>query len=136
MSAPEAGDAIALWEAAGLTRPWNSPRADFDRAIAGPDSAVVGIRAAAALIGAAMVGHDGHRGWMYYLAVAQEHRHQGLGRALVAAAEEWIDARGIVKAQLMVRADNAGAFGFYRALGYEVQDVAVLGRRLDGGADR
>ncbi|WP_306232832.1 GNAT family acetyltransferase [Agrococcus beijingensis] len=134
LTAADADAAVALWEAAGLTRPWNPPHTDFDRAIAGPDSAVLGLLDADGMVGTVMVGHDGHRGWMYYLAVAPECRREGLGRMLVEAAEAWIGERGIVKAQLMVRADNADAAGFYRALGYQLQDAAVLGRRLDGAA--
>lgn len=128
----DADAAIALWEAAGLTRPWNPPRADFDRAVAGPVSAVLGIRDGGSLVATAMVGEDGHRGWLYYLAVDPARRREGLGRALVAAAEAWIAARGGVKAQLMVRGDNADAAAFYERLGYDVQDTVVLGRRLDG----
>jgi ribosomal protein S18 acetylase RimI-like enzyme len=76
-----------------------------------------------------MVGHDGHRGWLYYLAVADDHRRRGVGRALVAAAEEWL-AEQVPKAHLMVRDDNAGAVAFYERLGYARQDTTVLGRRL------
>ncbi len=126
----DAEEAVGLWESAGLVRPWNPPRADFDRAVAGSASAVLGIRDDGVLIGTAMVGHDGHRGWLYYVAVAASRRRGGIGAMLVRAAEAWITDAGIPKAQLMVRADNAAAIGFYRALGYDVQDVTVLGRRL------
>nr|WP_315382154.1 GNAT family acetyltransferase [uncultured Sphingomonas sp.] len=121
---------IALWHAAGLTRPWNDPAADFDRAVNGAGSAILLLRDGAALIGTAMVGEDGHRGWVYYLAVAESARGQGHGRALMAAAEAWLRARGCPKLQLMVRAGNDAAIGFYRALGLEVQPVVTLGRFL------
>ncbi len=131
----DVADVVALWHAAGLTRPWNDPHADFARAVAGPASAVLGGRdASGALVGAAMVGHDGHRGWVYYLAVAPVARGTGLGRELMAACERWLVARGVPKIQFMVRTDNAPVLGFYEHLGYEQQDVAVLGRRLDGSA--
>ncbi len=126
----DAAEAVALWESAGLVRPWNPPRADFDRAVAGSASTVLGVRDDGVLIGTAMVGHDGHRGWLYYVAVAPARRRRGIGAMLVRAAESWIADAGIPKAQLMVRANNAAAIGFYRALGYDVQDVTVLGRRL------
>jgi ribosomal protein S18 acetylase RimI-like enzyme len=88
--------------------------------------------------GAAMVGFDGHRGWVYYLAVDPSARRKGLGRALMQAAEAWLCRMGAPKIQLMVRADNTQALAFHRALGLEDQNVTVLGRRLDGepGAGR
>ncbi|RDE05510.1 GNAT family acetyltransferase [Sphingomonas aracearum] len=117
---------VALWQRCGLTRPWNDPFADFDRARAG--GAVLMTADGA---GAVMVGDDGHRGWIYYLAVAAERRGEGIGRALMTAAEEWLRARGCPKVQLMVREDNATALGFYAALGLERQAVVTLGRFLD-----
>lgn len=123
--------AIALWHAAGLTRPWNDPRGDLERALAGPSSDVLAVTDDGRLLGTAMVGHDGHRGWVYYVAVAAEARRTGLGRALMAAAEAWVSARGIPKLNLMVRGDNAAAQGFYAALGYGRDDVSVMSRRLD-----
>jgi ribosomal protein S18 acetylase RimI-like enzyme len=79
-----------------------------------------------------MVGFDGHRGWVYYLAVDPGRRRRGLGRSLMAAAEDWLMVRGAPKLQLMVRSDNEAAMGFYQRLGLERQEVIVLGRRLDG----
>ena len=122
--------AAALWAAVDLTRPWNDPLADFDRALAGPTSAVLGIRDGAALLGTVMVGHDGHRGWLYYLAVAPARQGAGLGRALVAAGEGWLGAAGAVKVQLMVRHTNRAAAAFYAGLGYEDAAVTVLSRWL------
>jgi ribosomal protein S18 acetylase RimI-like enzyme len=129
LGAAHRADAVALWHAAGLTRPWNDPAADLDRALAGPSSTVLGAFGDdGGLVGTVMVGHDGHRGWLYYLAVATARRGEGIGRALVAAAEAWT-VPFVPKIQLMVRADNAAAAAFYEALGYERSDVAVLGRR-------
>lgn len=125
---------VALWRACGLTRPWNDPHADFRLALAGGSAAVLTARGGEQLDGAVMVGFDGHRGWVYYLAVAPERREQGLGRALMQAAEEWLKARGAPKIQLMVREDNDAALGFYEALGLERQKVVTLGRFLKVGA--
>ena len=125
--------AVALWEECGLTRPWNDPRADLARAMAGPSSTVLAeVTATGDLLGTAMVGHDGHRGWVYYLAVSPSARGTGLGRALMTAAEEWVAERGIPKLMLMVRSSNTAVLGFYDALGYAVEDTAVLSRWLDG----
>jgi ribosomal protein S18 acetylase RimI-like enzyme len=120
----------ALWEACGLTRPWNDPTSDARLAIEGATSAILGLRDGDALIASVMVGFDGHRGWVYYLAVAPDRRREGLGRQLMDAAEAWLRARGAPKLQLMVRSNNADALGFYEALGLERQEVVTLGRFL------
>lgn len=123
---------VALWEAAGLTRPWNDPAADLRAALETATSTVLGARTAeGTLAGTVMVGYDGHRGWVYYLAVAEGHRGAGLGRALMVAAEAWLAAEGAPKVQLMVRTSNTAVLGFYTALGYTDQACVVLGRRLD-----
>ncbi len=122
--------AVALWTEVGLTRPWNDAGGDFLRAVGGPASVVLGIRANGELVGSAMVGHDGHRGWVYYLAVAESARGRGLGRALMGAAEAWLVERGLPKIQFMVRSDNEAVINFYDHLGYAKQDCVVLGRRL------
>jgi ribosomal protein S18 acetylase RimI-like enzyme len=122
--------AVALWRAGGLTRPWNDPAADYAAALRAPDAALLGAWCGDALVGTILVGWDGHRGWFYYLAIDPGHRRGGLGTALVAAAEAWLAARGAPKAQLMVRDGNEAAAGFWRALGYEAQAVAVFGRWL------
>ena len=138
MDSPEieiagSGDAdavIALWDACGLTRPWNDPAADYARAIEGATSAILLMREDDRIIASVMLGFDGHRGWVYYLAVAPERRRAGLGRAMMDAAEAWLRERGAPKIQLMVREDNSHAIGFYKALGLETQKVVTLGRFL------
>jgi len=77
----DAGAVIALWEACGLTRPWNDPRADFDRALAFAGSTVLVIEDAGAVIGSVMTGYDGHRGWIYYLGVHPDRQREGHARA-------------------------------------------------------
>lgn len=122
--------AVALWEEADLTRPWNDAVADFRRALASSSSTVLGLREDGRLVGTAMVGWDGHRGWVYYLAVAKSHRGRGLGRELMTAAEKWLKAVGAPKIQFMVRAENDAVVAFYDHLGYVPQYCVVLGRRL------
>jgi ribosomal protein S18 acetylase RimI-like enzyme len=121
---------IALWEACGLTRPWNDPALDFRRAVEGPASAVLVLRDGDTVTASVMAGCDGHRGWVYYLAVAPDRRREGLGRVMMAEAEAWLRAKGAPKLQLMVRGSNEEALGFYQALGLERQDVVTLGRFL------
>jgi ribosomal protein S18 acetylase RimI-like enzyme len=124
--------AVALWHGAGLTRPWNDPGADLRRAVEGPSSTVLAAVDGGRLLGTAMVGHDGHRGWVYYLAVTAASRRRGVGTALVRACEQWLVARDVPKIQLMVRHGNEQALGFYQRLAYDVVECSVLGRRLDG----
>ena len=124
--------AVALWHAAGLTRPWNDPEADLQRALRGPSSTVLAGLEGERLVGTVMVGADGHRGWIYYLAVDQSVRGRGWGRRLVRESERWLQARDVPKLQLMVRSTNEAVLAFYTALGYEPVEVHVLGRRLDG----
>jgi ribosomal protein S18 acetylase RimI-like enzyme len=125
-------DAVALWHTTGLTRPWNDPRADLMRALAGPTSTVLGAQDAdGCLLGTAMVGHDGHRGWVYYLAVHPDRRRSGLGRQLMQASEQWLRDRGVPKVNLMVRTANTAVVAFYESIGYEKGGVVVLGKFLD-----
>jgi len=121
---------VSLWTDAGLIRPWNDPSEDFRRAVTGPGSAVLGALRGDELIGTVMVGDDGHRGWVYYLAVRLAERRMGVGRTLMSGAEHWLEARGVVKIQLMVRSENAAVLDFYKDCGYEIDDVLVLSRRL------
>jgi len=123
---------VALWQRCGLTRPWNEPAADIAFARRGPNSAILVGHRDGAVIATVMVGHDGHRGWFYYLGVEPGLRGQGLGRTMTQVAEGWLVARGIAKAQLMVRPDNARVRAFYAALGYGEQERIIFAKWLDG----
>lgn len=123
---------VALWLACGLTRPWNDPRSDIDFARKSPNAAVLIGRSERKIASSVMVGHDGHRGWFYYLAVDPACQKRGYGRIMVNSAEQWLSARGIVKAMLMVRPDNTGVKTFYEKLGYFDQPRTILARWLDG----
>nr|WP_243857188.1 GNAT family acetyltransferase [Sphingomonas leidyi] len=130
--AGDAGPVVALWRDCGLTRPWNDPEQDFARALAAEAATILVAQGeGGGIAGSVMLGDDGHRGWVYYLAVAPAARGTGLGRALMAEAEAWLRARGCPKIQLMVREGNAEALGFYEALGLERQGVVTLGRFLN-----
>lgn len=123
--------AIELWHEAGLTRPWNDPVDDPRRAAGGPASALLAGVDGNDLLATAMVGHDGHRGWVYYLAVRPDARRRGFGREMMRACETWLRDRNVPKLNLMVRADNEPTTAFYTAIGYDRDDVVVLSRRLD-----
>ena len=123
---------IALWERCGLTRPWNDPVADIALARRSPDATVLVGRIADDIVGSVMVGHDGHRGWVYYVSVDPDHRGSGYGRAIMTAAEDWLRARSIPKLQLLVRRANAKVQAFYETLDYAEQETIVYGKWLDG----
>jgi ribosomal protein S18 acetylase RimI-like enzyme len=127
---------IELWERCALTRPWNDASRDFDFAHSGPASAVIVLESDSVIIGAALVGHDGHRGSTYYVGVDPKVQRNGAGRALMAAVEDWLRAREVWKLNLLVRRENDGVVRFYEKLGYGDQDCVALGKRLDGQADR
>jgi ribosomal protein S18 acetylase RimI-like enzyme len=114
----------------GLTRPWNDPSQDLHRAMAGPSSTILAGRDGDELIATAMVGHDGHRGRVYYVAVRPDRRGHGHGRAIMRACETWLSARDVPKVDLMVRAENDDVLAFYAALGYGHDDVVVVSKRL------
>lgn len=110
------GAAVDLWHLVGLTRPWNDPLVE------GPSSTVLAHVRDGALVGTAMVGLDG--------AVDPVAQGRGHGRALVQVCEQWARDRAAPKLMLMVRSGNSDVLGFYASLGYEVNEVATLGKVL------
>jgi ribosomal protein S18 acetylase RimI-like enzyme len=125
-------DVIALWQRCGLSRPWNDPAADIARARQGENAAMLVGRDGSGIVASVLVGHDGHRGWVYYVAVDPDCRHKGYGRVIMDAAEDWLRARGIEKLQLMVRPDNSQVQAFYQSLGYFEQERIIYAKWLDG----
>ena len=123
---------IALWQRCGLTRPWNDPASDIAFARRGGNATILTGRVGGALVATAMVGHDGHRGWVYYVAVDPDRQGQDFGRAIMAAAEDWLRARDVTKVMLMVRPDNVSVRAFYDRLGYDVQERVIYAKWLDG----
>lgn len=124
-------EVVALWRACGLVAPYNDPNGDFRFARAGACSDVLlGRNEDGTVLGSVMVGHDGHRGWLYYVASAPGARGTGVGRRMVAAAEAWLRGRGVVKAQLLVRETNTGVVSFYERLGFETAPRVVMGKWL------
>ncbi len=135
ISSIEDGDipeVIALWQRCGSTRPWNDPAADIALARKEANATVLLGRNNGVLVASVLVGHDGHRGWVYYVTVDPEHRFKGFGRMIMSAAEDWLRARGIEKMQLMVREDNTKVHAFYQSLGYFEQERVVFAKWLDG----
>ncbi len=121
---------VALWQACDLTRPWNDPYKDIQRKLTvGRDLFLVAVLDGE-LIGTAMGGYEGHRGWVNYLAVAPEHQKKGYGRLLMTHLETKLLALGCPKINLQVRASNTAVIHFYEAIGYKQDPVVSLGKRL------
>jgi ribosomal protein S18 acetylase RimI-like enzyme len=121
---------VALWERCGLTRPWNDSYKDIAFARGKPNSDVLVAERGGKIIASVMVGHDGHRGSLYYVSVDPELQGQGLGRATMQAAEAWLRAHGIWSINILVRNGNAKVQGFYEALGYQPSEVFAMKRWL------
>jgi len=121
---------VSLWQACGLTRPWNDPYKDIAFARGSETSTILVLEREGQIVATVMAGHDGHRGMLYYVAVDPAYRKQGLGKAAVHAAEAWLGARGVWKVNLLVRAENAAVKGFYEVLGYEVNPVLCMARKI------
>jgi ribosomal protein S18 acetylase RimI-like enzyme len=122
---------VRLWQACGLVVPANDPGKDIRRKlVVQPELFLVGVEEGR-VVAAVMAGYDGHRGWLNYLAVAPERRRRGLGRRMVAAAEERLRARGCPKINLQVRRSNPAVLEFYRRLGFAEDAVVSLGKRLE-----
>lgn len=124
-------EVIDLWRACGLVTSYNDPATDFRFALNGACSDVlVGLGEDGRVQGSVMVGHDGHRGWLYYVASHPDARGLGIGRSLVTAGEEWLRHRGVKKAQLLVRETNTKVVSFYEHLGFETTPRVVMSKWL------
>ena len=122
---------VALWRSCDLVASYNDPLADFRFARAGACSDVLVCEdEGGRVVGSVMVGHDGHRGWLYYVASTPHSRGNGIGRQMVQAAEEWLRRRGVAKAQLLVRETNTKVVSFYEHLGFEVAPRTVMSKWL------
>ncbi len=124
------GAVIALWQACGLTRPWNDPSADIDRKLAVQRELFLVGSIENAVVATVMAGYEGHRGWLNYLAVAPAWQRHGFGRRLIATVEQALLERGCPKVNLQVRTGNAAVIDFYEAIGYSVDPTTSLGKRL------
>jgi ribosomal protein S18 acetylase RimI-like enzyme len=121
---------VELWHECGLTRPWNDPHKDIERKLTTQPDLFLVAEDETAVIGSAMIGFDGHRGWVYYLAVDPARRGEGHARVLMAEAERRLIERGCPKIMLMVRAQNTAVVDLYEHLDYIREDTLLLGKRL------
>lgn len=121
---------VALWEKTGLTRPWNDPTQDIQRALSAKSSTIFIAKNDHKIIGTAMAGYEGHRGWIYYLAVDPDYQKQGLGKKLYNTAEQWLKNQGAPKIQILIRADNQKVISFYEGLGFEKSSSLLMGKKI------
>ncbi len=122
---------VVLWRSCDLIRPWNDPFKDIRRKLAvRPDLFLVG-ELDGEIIACVIAGYEGHRGWLNYLAVSPKHQRRGYARAIVDEAERLLRQAGCPKINLQVRTSNHGVIEFYRRLGYTVDDVVSMGKRLE-----
>ncbi len=121
---------IDLWRSCDLIKPWNDPIKDIERKLSvDPERFLVG-EIDDRVIASIMIGYDGHRGWINYLAVSEPHRRQGYGAQLVVRAESMLRQTGCPKMNLQLRTSNPSVIDFYNALGYLEDQVLSLGKRL------
>ena len=124
-------DVIALWERVFPDDPpHNAPARMFDAKLAIGDDMLFVATDADRVVGTAMAGYDGHRGWLYTVAVSPELRRRGIGTDLVRHAVDALRAAGCIKVNLQIRATNAAVRGFYESLGFEVEDRLSMGMHI------
>lgn len=122
---------VSLWRRCDLVRPWNDPHKDIRRKRGvRPDWFLVGVLDGR-IVACVMAGYEGHRGWLNYLAVDPDRQRQGLARAIVTEAERLLREAGCPKINLQIRTSNQGVIEFYRRLGYSIDDVVSMGKRLE-----
>jgi ribosomal protein S18 acetylase RimI-like enzyme len=123
-------EVIALWETVfGYVAKHNNPSLAIDKKRDFDDLFFVAMDAGA-VVGTVMGGYDGHRGWIYALAVAPSHRRQGIGSRLVAHAEDALSRKGCMKINLQILEENASVAAFYLSLGYSVENRINMGKVL------
>jgi ribosomal protein S18 acetylase RimI-like enzyme len=123
---------IVLWEMVfGYDSPHNRPALAIDKKIAINDQLFFVALAGEAVIGTVMAGYDGHRGWIYSVAVDPKHRRQGIGSRLVLHAERALVERGCVKINLQIMESNRNIAAFYASLGYVEEKRVSMGKRID-----
>ena len=121
---------IELWNACGLTRPWNDPDLDISRKlVVQPELFLVGMLDGE-VVASVMGGYDGHRGSVFYLAVSPRHQGRGYGKSLMEKIEELLVSMGCPKLNIVVRTANEKVLMFYESQGYSADDVISLGKRL------
>lgn len=122
---------VPLWLECGLVVPWNDPHRDIQRKLKVQADGFLVSSLEGQMVAAVMAGYDGHRGWINYLAVHPRYRRRGIGKRMMAAAEEYLRAMGCPKINLEVRSSNTKAIEFYQRIGFKKGEVFSPGKRLE-----
>ena len=123
-------EVIQLWMECGLVVPWNDPQRDIERKLGTqPELFLIGL-INDEIITTVMTGYDGHRGWVYYLAVKPQYQQKEIGRQIMKEVEIRLRELGCPKLNIMVRTTNLDVINFYKAIGYKVDAVTNMGKRL------
>lgn len=128
--AQDTDQVVALWQECELTRPWNNPLLDIERKQQQDDSLFLVGELDNHLIASVMGGYDGHRGWMYYLAVSPKHQRCGYAREIISHLEQKLIALGCPKLNLQIRSDNIAVQEFYHEIGFTEDATVSMGKRL------
>ena len=124
-------EVMALWDAVfGYEAAHNRPALVIDKKIAADDGLFFVAVSGNEVVGTAMAGYDGHRGWIYSVAVSPKHRRQGIGSQLVSFAERALSGKGCVKVNLQITEGNESVSAFYTSLGYSVEKRVSMGKRI------
>ena len=121
---------IDLWKKCNLIKSWNDPNKDIDRKLKVNDNLFLIVEFNKVIIGSAMIGYDGHRGSLYYLAVDPEHQRKGVGKMLMKEIEKRLIEVGCPKINIFIRNSNIEVKEFYQSIDYEEQNCLVYGKRL------
>ena len=119
-----------MWETCNLVVPWNDPVKDIRIKMENTPGLLLVGEIQHQIVASCMAGYDGHRGWIYYLAVQPDHRHRGIAGRIVEHAELKLKALGCPKINIMVRDSNKVVIGFYEKIGFQKDPVTVLSKRL------
>ena len=123
-------DVIELWSKCGLVAPQNNPQRDIERKLkVNPEWFLVG-EFEGRIIATCMAGYEGHRGWINYLAVSPQYRRQGFATQMIREAEKILKDVGCPKINLQIRSSNKEVIEFYKAIGFNKDDVVSMGKRL------
>ncbi len=128
--AEDEAEVVALWHDCKLVVPWNDPRRDIALKMAWQPELFLVATVDEDVVATVMAGYEGHRGWINYLAVAPSMQRQGLGQLLMEEVETRLAQLGCPKINLQIRTSNKDVITFYQSIGYEVNDVIGMGKRL------
>ena len=123
-------DVIDLWHRCNLVVPQNDPQHDIDMKLKVQSDLFFVGTVSGRIVATVMAGYDGHRGWIYYLAVDPDYQRKQIGRRMMAQAGSALQKRGCPKINLQVRTSNQAVISFYERLGFSNDDVIGLGKRL------